>query len=93
MGLLKDSITQAEFLQAAAQLGDIRQRMRRFGGEMLSLAAGYKTVVALAADAEDQAELKKRKDEAIAAVQADFASADPATKAIITDVLQALLAE
>lgn len=93
MGQLKDSITQAEFLAAAQQLGDIRQRMRRIGGEILSLAGAYRTVLALAADAEDQAELDTRKAEAIASVKADFASADVTTKAIIDGVLTDLLAE
>lgn len=93
MGQLKDSIAQAEFLQAAQQLGDIRQRMRRIGGEILSLAAAYKAVLALASDADDQAELETRKAEAVAGVKADFASADVATKAIINAVLTDLLAE
>lgn len=93
MGQLKDSISQAEFLHAAQQLGDVRQRMRRIGGEILSLAAAYRTIIALAADADDQAELTARKVDAIASVKADLATADAETKAIIVEVLSALLAE
>lgn len=93
MGLLKDSINQAEFLQAAQQLGDVRQRMRRIGGDILSLAAAYKTITALASDADDQTELETRKAEAIASVKSDFAQADAETKTIIDEVLTALLAE
>lgn len=93
MGLLKDSIAQADYMAAAQQLGDIRQRMRRIGGEILSLAAAYRAVLALASDAEDQAELTTRKSEAIASVKADFTTADPTTKAIIDDVLTSLLAD
>lgn len=93
MGQLKDSISQAEFLQAAQNLGDIRQRMRRIGGEILSLAAAYRGVQALASDSEDATELIARKAEAINLVRADIASADADTKAIILDVLKAIIAE
>lgn len=93
MGLLKDSIAQADYLTAAQQLGDMRQRMRQIGGQIISLAAAYKGVVAMAADADDEAELASRKDAAIASVKADFAATDAATKAIIDAVLTDLLAE